>query len=258
MQAAGIKFAILGDEEMCCGDPARRMGDEYLYQTLVTQNVEIMKGYEVKKIVTACPHCFNNLKFEYPQFEGEFEVIHHTQFINQLIKEGRINPGKIDLSRFTFHDSCYLGRYNDIYSEPREVLDTIVSGERVELGRCLNNSFCCGGGAGHMWMEEDPNTRISNFRIEEVIASESTLLATACPYCLVMFEDAIKAKEAEETLRAMDLAELVAQAIGPAPEKSAPAVAADPEPKETPAEPPEETTEAAAAEPAAEDPKADA
>ena len=252
MQAAGIKFAILGDEEMCCGDPARRMGDEYLYQTLVAQNVEIMKGYEVKKIVTACPHCFNNLKFEYPQFEGELEVIHHTQFINQLIKDGRINPGKIDLSRFTFHDSCYLGRYNDIYSEPREVLDTIANGERVELGRCLNNSFCCGGGAGHMWMEEDPNTRISNFRIDEVIASDSTTLATACPYCLVMFEDAIKAREAEETLRAVDLAELVAQAIAPAPVETPEAT-----PDDTPEATPDDTPEAPA-EPAADDTKADA
>ncbi len=212
-QAAGVKFGILGDEEMCCGDPARRMGDEYLYQTLAQQNVEILNGYGVKKIVTACPHCFNTLKFEYSDFEGKFEVIHHAEFINTLIKDGRINPIQLDLSRFTYHDSCYLGRYNNIYGAPRDVLQAVGRGDRVELPRAFNNSFCCGGGAGHMWMEEEPETRISSHRVAEVVEADVSLLATACPYCLVMFEDAVKAKGVEETLRTRDLAELVADAI---------------------------------------------
>lgn len=233
MKAAGVNFGILGDEEMCCGDPARRMGDEYLYQTLCQQNIEVLKGYNVKKIVTACPHCFNNLKHEYPQFEGDFEVIHHSQFIRELVRSGRINPSRLDLGDIAFHDSCYLGRYNDIYDEPREVVKAVSGQDCVELPRSRANGFCCGGGGGHMWMEEEPETRISNKRVEEVIAADVPKVAMACPYCLVMFEDALKAKEVEENIKALDISEIVAAALEPEAPKIT--VAAEEKPAAEPA-----------------------
>jgi len=212
LKAAGINFGILGDEEACCGDPARRMGDEYLFQTICQQNIEILKGYNVKKIVTACPHCFNSLKHEYPQFGGNFEVIHHTQLIAELIRDGRLKISEASRQKAAYHDSCYLGRYNDIYQEPREILKAI-SGVQVELPRCKTNSFCCGGGGGHMWMDEEPDKRVSIRRVEEIIGANVDYVATACPYCLTMFEDALKAKEAEESTKALDLSELVAEAL---------------------------------------------
>ncbi len=212
LQAAGVKFAILGDEEACCGDPARRMGDEYLFQTLCKQNIEILKGHNVTKILTSCPHCFNSLKFEYPQFGGNFEVVHHTQFLSQLLKNGRLNIKNPAALKTAYHDSCYLGRYNDIYNEPREILKA-VNRKNVELPRRKSDSFCCGGGGGHMWMEEDPQKRVSNRRVEEVLKADVKCVATACPYCLTMLEDGIKAKGAEETVKAMDLSELLASAL---------------------------------------------
>jgi Fe-S oxidoreductase len=213
LQAAGVNFAVLGDEEICCGDPARRMGDEYLFQTICQSNIEIFKNYNVKKILTACPHCFNTLKHEYPQFGGSFEVIHHTRFIADLLRDGRLKPGILDGMKIGYHDSCYLGRYNDIYEEPRNILKAINRTGCVEFGRCRSSSFCCGGGGGHMWMEEDPDKRVNTRRIEEIIQAKVDVVATACPYCLTMFEDAAKAKEVEESLRVRDLSELVAEAL---------------------------------------------
>jgi Fe-S oxidoreductase/nitrate reductase gamma subunit len=212
LQAAGVKFGILGDEETCCGDPARRMGDEYLFQTICQQNIEILKGYDVKKIITTCPHCYNSLKHEYKQLGGNYEVEHHTQFIAQLIKEGKLPIDKNTVTKATYHDSCYLGRYNDIYDEPREVLKA-VNGNNVELPRHRTNSFCCGGGGGHMWMEEEPDKRVNERRVEEIINARVDCVATACPYCLTMFDDAIKAKEAEESLKARDLSELLEESL---------------------------------------------
>jgi len=209
LQTAGINFGILGTEESCCGDPARRMGDEYLFQTLCQKNIELLKTYNVSKILTSCPHCFNTLKNEYPQFDGNFEVIHHTQFIADLIREGKLKPGRSNGKRIAYHDSCYLGRYNDIYQAPREILMAISGTEKVELARSGTRSFCCGGGGGHMWMEEDPDKRVSERRVEEIIEAKVDVVATACPYCLSMFEDALKAKGAEESIKAMDLSELV-------------------------------------------------
>lgn len=212
LQAAGIKFAILGDEEACCGDPARRMGDEYLFQTLCKQNIEIFKTHNVKKILTSCPHCFNSFKTEYPQFGGNFEVVHHTQFLAELLKNGRLfvkNPAAL---KTAYHDSCYLGRYNDIYDAPREILKAINL-KSVELPRRKSDSFCCGGGGGHMWMEEDPDKRVSNRRVEEVLKAGVKCVATACPYCLTMLDDGIKAEGAEETVKAMDLSELLASSL---------------------------------------------
>lgn len=214
LQTLGIKFGMLGSEESCCGDPARRMGDEYLYQTICKNNIEILKAYNVKKILTTCPHCFNTLKHEYPQFGGNFEVIHHTEFIADLIRDDKLKLGALDGKRVAYHDSCYLGRYSDIYQEPREILRAIGGIKAVELARCGTNSFCCGGGGGHIWMEEEPKKRVNERRVGEIIEADVDLVATACPYCLTMFEDGIKAKGVAETLHVKDLSELVAEALG--------------------------------------------
>jgi Fe-S oxidoreductase len=213
MKTAGVKFGILGDEEFCCGDPARRMGDEYQFQLLCQQNIEILKGYNVKKVVASCPHCFNSLKHEYPQFGGNFEVIHHTQIIAELLRAGRLKLSSAGKQKWAYHDSCYLGRYNDIYEEPRRILKALV-GRPVELPRRRSNSFCCGGGGGHMWMEEEPEKRVNNLRVDEVIGAGVDGVATACPYCLSMLDDGIKTRGVEETLQVKDISELVAAALG--------------------------------------------
>ena len=214
LQAAGVNFGVLGVEEGCCGDPARRMGDEYLYQTLCQKNIEIMKNYKVRKIVATCPHCFNTLKNEYPQFGADFEVVHHSEFIVDLIKQGKINMGNVPNVTVAYHDSCYLGRHNDIYKQPRKVLDSIGGIKRVELGRHGSKGFCCGGGGGHMWIEDAAEKRLNTRRMQEVIDAKANCVATACPWCLSMFEDGIKAKQVEETVKAMDLSELIVQSMG--------------------------------------------
>jgi Fe-S oxidoreductase/nitrate reductase gamma subunit len=223
LQAAGIKFGILGHEESCCGDPARRIGDEYLFQTLAQKNVEILKNYNVTKILTTCPHGYNAFKFEYPQFGGNYEVIHHTQFIAGLLRDGKLKLRGLDglglktrpegRKTVAYHDSCYLGRYNDIYLEPREILNAIGSVNKVELARYGTTSFCCGGGGGHMWMEEEPEKRVNVKRAEDVIQAKADLVATACPYCLIMLEDGLKTKGAEEAISARDLSEIVAELL---------------------------------------------
>ena len=212
LNAAGVRFGILGDEETCCGDPARRLGDEYLFQTVCQQNIGVLKGYNVKKILTTCPHCYNSLKHEYPQFGGEYEVIHHTQFIAGLIEGGQLTIPGARLGRAAYHDSCYLGRYNDIYDEPRRILKALSTAP-VELPRRRTDSFCCGGGGGHMWMEEEPDKRVNTRRVEEVLKAGVKCVATACPWCLTMLDDGLKAREAEGSVRAMDLSELVAEAL---------------------------------------------
>ncbi|MBN1691688.1 MAG: 4Fe-4S dicluster domain-containing protein [Dehalococcoidia bacterium] len=213
LKAAGVSFGILGAQEMCCGEPARRLGNEYLYQTLAANNVEQFKGYNIKKIITMCPHCFNTLKNEYPQLGGNFEVIHHSTFISQLIDDGKIKPAVMKENRITYHDSCYLGRHNDIYKPQRHVLQTINKLPLLEMERSGNKGFCCGAGGGRFWMEERIGKRISETRIEQVIETGADTVASACPYCLQMFTDAIKAKGAEETLIAKDIAELVAESM---------------------------------------------
>jgi Fe-S oxidoreductase len=213
MQRAGINFGILGTEESCCGDPARRLGDEVLYQTQAQKNIEILKGYHVKKIVTGCPHCYNTIKNEYPQFDGNFEVIHHTELIAGLLKEGKIKIDKGDYGSITFHDPCYLGRHNDIYRQPRQILKSLPDTKLIEMEKNKKRAFCCGGGGGRLWLEERIGQRISENRIDQVIATKAQLVATACPYCLQMFEDAIKAKQAQETLKVKDIAELIAESV---------------------------------------------
>ncbi len=212
LRAAGIKVGILGDEEACCGDPARRMGDEYLFQTICQQNIEVLKGYGVREILTTCPHCFHSFTHEYPQFGGDFRVIHHSQLISRLIKEDQLKLDKNIFDRATYHDSCYLGRYHDIYDEPREILKAVTR-TQVELPRHKTNSFCCGGGGGHVWMEEEPDKRVNIRRIDEIMKSRVDCVVSACPYCLTMFDDALKAREADESIRALDLSELVAEAL---------------------------------------------
>ena len=213
LKAAGIKFAILGPEESCCGDPARRIGNEYLYQMQVERNIEILKGYNVKRIVTACPHCYNTLKWEYPQFGAEFEVIHHTQLIADLLKQGRIRLSRGMKETIAYHDSCYLGRYNDIYDEPRRIIKAIPGAKVVELERSRRKAFCCGAGGGRLWMEENIGTRINEMRTQHVINAGASIVATACPYCMQMFEDGIKTKRVEEQIKAIDIAELVSSLL---------------------------------------------
>jgi Fe-S oxidoreductase/nitrate reductase gamma subunit len=219
LKAAGVTFAILGPEETCCGEPARRLGNEYLFQMQATKNIEQFKNYNVKKIITTCPHCFNTIKNEYPQFGGEFEVVHHTQFIAELLKQGKIKPASMSDGKLTYHDSCYLGRHNDIYEAPRQVLASISPSRLLEMKRIRQNGFCCGGGGGRYWMEERIGKRISEERIEHVIETKADIVATACPYCLQMFEDAIKAKAVEESLKALDIAELLAARLDKAATK---------------------------------------
>jgi len=212
LKAAKIDFAILGTEEKCCGDWARRLGNEYLFWMVVTENVEILKGYGVKKIITACPHGYHTLKNEYPQFGGDYEVIHHTQLIARLLEEGKLILKK-DLSGvFTYHDSCYLGRHNGIYEAPRQILQKVgLTLKEMEKNR--EKGFCCGAGGGRMWLEENIGTRINYARCDQALAVNPQGITTACPFCLTMFDDALKAKDKAEEIELKDIAELVAEAI---------------------------------------------
>jgi Fe-S oxidoreductase len=209
LKAAGVDFAVLGEEEVCNGDPARRMGNEYLFQTLAQRVIETFDNHGVKKVLTSCPHCFNVFLNEYPDFGGRFEVVHHSQFVADLIKQGRLSfETPLDMV-VTYHDACYLGRHNDIYRPPREVLGALPGVELREMKRAREKALCCGAGGGHAWMDESMGKRINHLRTEDVIASGATVVASACPFCLQMFEDGVKAKGADDRLRAMDFIELV-------------------------------------------------
>lgn len=214
LSAAGVDFGILSVEETCCGEPARRLGHELTFQTMAEQNIDTFKRYGVKKIVTPCPHCFNTIKNEYPQFKGDFEVVHHTEFIKDLIEQGKLKLTSEINKRITYHDPCYLGRYNDVYEPPREILEAVVSGDGfVEMERSGRRSFCCGGGGGHMWMEETVGRRTDEIRIEDIVETECSVAAVACPFCLQMLEEAARRKKIEESLEVLDLAELVEKAM---------------------------------------------
>jgi Fe-S oxidoreductase len=210
LQKANVEFGILGLDEVCCGETARRMGHEYLFQVFAEQNIEMMSQIKFNRIVTQCPHCFNTLKNEYPQMGGNFDVLHFTEFLAELSLplENISSNGNGLQGTFTYHDSCYLGRYNDIYSPPRTLLEK-TKVNTVELPRRNEYSFCCGGGGGQMWMETDPNTRINHRRLQEVVDAQADVVTTACPYCLIMFDDAIRSKGLNEQIKVMDLAEVL-------------------------------------------------
>jgi Fe-S oxidoreductase/nitrate reductase gamma subunit len=215
--AADVKFAILGKEEGCSGDPARRAGNEYLYQILAQTNIDRLSQYQPKRVVASCPHCFNTLKNEYPQLGGNFDVVHHSQFIQELIDAGRLKvpAGTLDKPGMAYHDPCYLGRYNEVYDEPRDVLNK-VSGGFVELPRCRDRGFCCGAGGARAFMEEKRGTRISHNRLNEAIGTDASGVAVACPFCVTMFEDGVRALNVEERFAVQDIAEIVAAALVPA------------------------------------------
>lgn len=215
LNAANISFAVLGTEESCNGDPAKRAGNEFLFQMMAMQNIQVLNGYEVKKIVTACPHCFNTIKNEYPSLGGVYEVIHHSQLINDLLKQGRIaikGGGDFKGKKITFHDPCYLGRGNDVYEAPREVLMKLDA-ELVEMKRCRQKGFCCGAGGAQMFKEAEPgNKEVNVERTEEALSLAPKVIATGCPFCNTMMTDGVKNFNKEHEVRVLDIAEMIASA----------------------------------------------
>ena len=214
LQEAGVKFGILGEEESCTGDSAKRIGNEMLAQEMAMTNVETMKGYGVKKIVTACPHCFNSIKSEFPQVGGDFEVIHHTELLQDLIDTGKLVPKKpaLNAAAATYHDSCYLARYNGVSDAPRALVATAQGHAATEMPRNRENSFCCGAGGGRMWMEETIGTNINVERAQEALKTGAKTVATACPFCMTMMTDGVK-KEGHEDVAVKDVAELLAESM---------------------------------------------
>ena len=216
LDKVGIKYAILGREEMCTGDPARRAGNEFMFQMMAYQNIQILNGYGIKKIVTACPHCFNVLKNEYPDLGGDYEVIHHATFLQQLIDEGKIkllDGGSFKGKKITYHDSCYLGRANNIYEAPRKVLEALDA-ELVEMKRCKSNGLCCGAGGAQMFKEEEKGTERVNFeRAKEAIDTGASIIAAACPFCNTMMTDGVKNSNKEDEVQVLDIAELIAASL---------------------------------------------
>lgn len=209
----GIRWAILGKEEMCTGDPVRRAGNEFVFQMMAYQNIQTLNKYRIKKIVTACPHCFNILKNEYPELGGHYEVIHHSVFLQQLLDDGRIRlkeGGSYSGKKIAYHDSCYLGRGNGIYEAPRKVLEALDA-ELVEMKRCKSRGLCCGAGGAQMFKEEEKGTTRINFeRTREAVETGAELIASACPFCNTMLTDGVKHEEKEDLVKVMDIAELIA------------------------------------------------
>jgi Fe-S oxidoreductase len=216
LDKVGIDFAILGKEEMCTGDPVRRAGNEFMFQMMAYQNIQLLNNYGIKKIVTTCPHCFNTLKNEYPVLGGHYEVIHHTTLLQQLIDEGKIKMkegGTFKGKKITYHDSCYLGRANDIYEAPRKVLEAFDA-ELIEMKRCRSNGLCCGAGGAQMFKEEEKGTsRINIDRSNEAIGTGASIIAAACPFCNTMMTDGVKLAEKEDNVQVLDIAELIAASM---------------------------------------------
>ncbi len=216
LNTAKIDFAILGNEERCTGDPARRAGNEFLFQMSAMMNIETLKNYTFKRIVTTCPHCFNTFKNEYPALGGEFKIMHHSQYLEELIKTGkiRITPdGTIKGKKITYHDSCYIGRGNDIYEAPRSVLLELNT-DIIEMKRCKSDGLCCGAGGAQMFKEDEPgDKRINTERAEEALATKADIVAANCPFCITMIEDGIKEKNAQDKVTVLDLAELIAAGL---------------------------------------------
>lgn len=214
LNKANVSFAVLGTEESCTGDPAKRSGNEFLFQMQAVTNIEVMNAYEVKKVVTACPHCFNTLKNEYPGLGGTYDVVHHTQFLKQLLDEGRITieGGKFKGKKITFHDPCYLGRANDVYEAPRELIRKLDA-ELVEMKNCKKKGLCCGAGGAQMFKEPEKGTKDINIeRTEQALETQPDIIAAGCPFCNTMMTDGVKNKEKEASIAVMDIAELIAAA----------------------------------------------
>lgn len=215
LNSLDINFAILGTEESCTGDPARRAGHEMNFQMLALQNISVLNGYEIENIVTACPHCFNTLKNEYPELGGNYNVLHHSQYLQQLINEGKLaikEGGQFKGKKIVFHDSCYLGRANQVYEAPREILEKL-DGELAELKRCKEKGLCCGAGGAQMFKEDEPGeTRINLERAEEIKTEQPDIVAASCPFCMTMLSDGVKYTGMDEKTEVKDIAELIAEA----------------------------------------------
>jgi Fe-S oxidoreductase len=214
LHRAGVSFGILGPKESCTGDPARRLGNEYLYQEQGRSNIETLDGAGAKKIIASCPHCFNTLSNEYPALGGNFEVIHHSQLLSHLVSAGKIAPGGGYNGTVTYHDPCYLGRHNRIFDEPRSVIDAIAGATKIEMRRCREMGFCCGAGGARMWLEENIGTRINMNRIDEALSTGADVVSTACPYCMIMLDDAVRANAKEDEVRVLDVSQLLEESFG--------------------------------------------
>jgi Fe-S oxidoreductase len=217
LHQAGVTFAVLGPAETCTGDPARRIGNEFVFSMLAQQNIETLNEAAPRTVVASCPHCFNTISREYPQLGGNYEVIHHTQLLARLVDEGKIKPATAVEEKITYHDPCFLGRHNKVFTPPRAIIDAVPGTTAEEMHRCKNRGFCCGAGGARMWMEERIGKRINTERIEEALALEPDTISTACPYCLVMLGDAVAAKkssgDAPDTLEVVDVAQLLARSV---------------------------------------------
>ncbi len=214
LTVAGVKFGVLGEEESCTGDPARRAGNEFLFQMQAAANIQILNGYGIKKIIAACPHCFNTIKNEYPDFGGSYEVLHHSEFLQELIETGQLkmeDGDSLKNEKITYHDSCYLGRSNQVYDAPRQLIESLQA-DLVEMERHRQNGFCCGAGGAQMFKEPEKGAKDINVdRTEEALETHAKIIATACPFCMTMMSDGVKNKEQEEEVKVMDIAELIAK-----------------------------------------------
>jgi Fe-S oxidoreductase len=224
LHTAGVKFAVLGPAETCTGDPARRIGNEFVFSMLAQQNIETLNEAAPKTIVASCPHCFNTLANEYPQLGGNYEVIHHTQLLAKLVEQGKLTPVTAVEEKITYHDPCFLGRHNRVYTPPREIIDAVPGTQAEEMHRCKSRGFCCGAGGARMWMEERIGKRINTERIDEALTTSPDTISTGCPYCLVMLGDAVNAKkatgEAKQSLEVIDVAQLLVRSVRTAPSGS--------------------------------------
>ncbi|MBO0713364.1 MAG: (Fe-S)-binding protein, partial [Acidimicrobiales bacterium] len=213
LQLAGVRFAVLGPKESCTGDPARRLGNEYLFQTQAQLNLETLSSVGASKLVATCPHCFNTLGREYGALGGELEVVHHSQLLGQLAAEGRLRATEQLAATVTYHDPCYLGRHNSVYDEPRSVVTSVPGVQTVEMSRCRSQSFCCGAGGARMWLEERIGRRVNLERADEAFTTGADVIATACPYCMIMLDDATRQRQAEgsvgESVRVLDVAQVI-------------------------------------------------